>query len=304
MIVAPGSTDVTTYFKLVDPTAGTPETGLTITDLDATYIRDRAAAVKADLTALAAVDSAHGDNKAIQIDATNAPGLYRVDWPDAAFAAGVARVQLVVNGAAIDPAVIEVELIDLASVDANVDAILDDTGTSGVLLTSAYDAAKTAASASALSTVSGLVDDLETRLTATRAGYLDKLANISDGSVTVVSPVSADATLLTLVRGDDYDNDESRALEFSSDDWPVLTSATITMTIRYSGRLVCTATGSVVTGTGTTKTVRVELTSAQTTLFAIGTRIYDFDVQATLASTARKVTLARGKVTVLEDYTI
>lgn len=111
MIIAPGSTDVTTYFKLVHPTTGVPVTGATITDLDITYVRDRAAATKADLTALAAVDSVHGDNKAIQIDATNAPGLYRVDFPDAAFAAGVARVQLIVNGAAVDPAVIEVELL-------------------------------------------------------------------------------------------------------------------------------------------------------------------------------------------------
>jgi hypothetical protein len=110
MIIPAGETDVTTYFKLVDPTAGTPETGLVITNLDATYIRDRAAAVKADLTALALVTDAHADNKAIEVDGTNAPGVYRVDWPDAAFASGVDRVQLVVNGAAIDPAVIEVEL--------------------------------------------------------------------------------------------------------------------------------------------------------------------------------------------------
>jgi hypothetical protein len=110
VIVAPNSVDVSTYFKLVNPTTGVPVTGATITDLDATYIRDRAAAVTADLTALAAVDSVHADNKAIQIDATNAPGVYRVDWPDAAFATGSARVQLVVNGAAVDPAVLEVEL--------------------------------------------------------------------------------------------------------------------------------------------------------------------------------------------------
>ena len=110
MKVSPGATDVTTYFKLVDPTTGVPETGLTITDLDMSYVRDGAAAVKADATALAAVDSAHGDNKMIQVDATNTPGLYRADWPDAAFAAGVSRVQLCINGAAIDPAYIEVEL--------------------------------------------------------------------------------------------------------------------------------------------------------------------------------------------------
>ena len=110
MIIAPGTVDVTTYFKLVDPAAGTPETGLDVTTLDATYVRDRATATKADISLLGGVDAAHADNSAIQVDATNAPGLYRVDWPDAAFATGVGRVQLVVNGADIDPAVIEVEL--------------------------------------------------------------------------------------------------------------------------------------------------------------------------------------------------
>ena len=110
MIIAPNATDVTLYFKLIDPAAGTPETGLTITDLDLSYVRDRGLAVKADLTALGAVNGAHEDNKAIQVDAANTPGLYRVDVPDAAFASGVGRVQVVVNGAAIDPAVLEVEL--------------------------------------------------------------------------------------------------------------------------------------------------------------------------------------------------
>jgi len=110
MTVTPGTTDVTTYFKLVDPVTGVPETELTIPDLDMSYVRDGATAVKADATAHAAVDSAHGDNKMIEVDATNTPGLYRADWPDAAFAAGVQRVQLCIMGAAIDPAYIEVEL--------------------------------------------------------------------------------------------------------------------------------------------------------------------------------------------------
>ena len=117
MIIKKGTTDVKTYFKLIDPTTGAPETGLTITDLDATYVRDGAASVKADLTALAAVDSAHGDNKAKEVDGTNCPGLYRVDWPDAAFATGVDRVQLCVNGAAVDPAYLEVELVNYDPAD-------------------------------------------------------------------------------------------------------------------------------------------------------------------------------------------
>jgi hypothetical protein len=112
MIKTKGSTDVTTYFKLVDPATGIPETGLTVTTLDMTYVRDRAAAVKNDVTALELVTSAHADNKMIEVDATNCPGLYRADWPDAAFAAGVGAVQLCINGAAIDPAYIEVELVD------------------------------------------------------------------------------------------------------------------------------------------------------------------------------------------------
>ena len=61
-------------------------------------------------------------------------------------------------------------------------AILADTGTDGVVLKAAGLAADAVteiqnglATATALSTVSGLVDDLESRLTAARAGYLDNL---------------------------------------------------------------------------------------------------------------------------------
>ena len=127
MIIVPGSTNQSIYFKLVDPTDGTPETGLVIAALTASYVRDRTAAATNALAALGAVNAAHADNGAIEIDAVNCPGLYRVDYPDAAFAAGVDRVQLVVNGAAIDPAVIEVELaatLDIA--DAVWDEVLTE----------------------------------------------------------------------------------------------------------------------------------------------------------------------------------
>jgi len=98
MIVQAGSTDVTTYFVLRDASDGTATTGATITDIDLQYVRSGAApSAKVDATALAATDSAHADNKAIEIDGTDAPGLYRVDWPDAAFAAGVGEVVLTVK---------------------------------------------------------------------------------------------------------------------------------------------------------------------------------------------------------------
>lgn len=73
------------------------------------------------------------------------------------------------------------------------------TGKTGFELTAAYDAAKTAASASAVQAVDDLVDDLESRLTAARAGYLDKL-NVSgtlahsDDAATYKADVSGLAT--------------------------------------------------------------------------------------------------------------
>ena len=106
MILPAGATSIITYWNL-------EVTGLTITDLDASYVRDQAAAVKNDLTAHGAVTDAWDDNEAIEVDATNCPGLYRVDFPDAAFVAGVNRVQLCVHDGAngtIAPQFIEVEL--------------------------------------------------------------------------------------------------------------------------------------------------------------------------------------------------
>lgn len=98
MLVAGGSTNVTTYFALRLSADGTAATALTITNFDLQYVRSGAApSAKVDATALAATDSAHGDNQAIEIDATDQPGLYRVDWPDAAFAAGVREVILTVK---------------------------------------------------------------------------------------------------------------------------------------------------------------------------------------------------------------
>lgn len=98
-----GSTDQSIEFVLLDATTGAHATGLTIANLDASYARTRSAAVNNDLTALSAVTDAHADNQAIEVHATFQPGVYRVDFPDAAFAAGAAFVTLTITGAAIKP---------------------------------------------------------------------------------------------------------------------------------------------------------------------------------------------------------
>ena len=102
MQVLPGALNVTTYFMLRKTSNGIAATGLTITGIDLQYTRSGVApTAKVDATALVATDSAHGDNLAIEIDATDQPGLYRVDWPDAAFATGVREVILTVKEATI-----------------------------------------------------------------------------------------------------------------------------------------------------------------------------------------------------------
>lgn len=172
MIVQSGSTDVTTYFVLRLAASGVEATGLTITDFDLQYTRSGVApTAKVDATALAATDSAHADNKAIEIDATDQPGLYRVDWPDAAFAAGVREVILTVKCATCFTEHLRVSIVgynpadgvrlgltalpnaaadaagglivsDAGGLDADaqlvtkINAILDDTGTAGVVVAS------------------------------------------------------------------------------------------------------------------------------------------------------------------------
>lgn len=111
MKVTPGSTDVVTYMALVLASDGSDATGLTVTDFDLQYVRSGATpAAKVDASALGATNSAHADNSAIEVDATDQPGLYRVDWPDAAFAANAREVILTLKHASCRAAHLRVEL--------------------------------------------------------------------------------------------------------------------------------------------------------------------------------------------------
>lgn len=137
MIVIGGSTDVTTYFAMRLAADGTNATGLTISDFDLQYVRSGATpAAKADAVALAATNTAHTDNRGIEIDATDQPGLYRFDWPDAAFAAGVREVILSVKHTScftehlrveIDPVGLALTAYDAPTADEVADALLDRT---------------------------------------------------------------------------------------------------------------------------------------------------------------------------------
>jgi len=111
MIVAKNATNQSAYFNLQDGvTGGTWATNPSpTTDFNVIYQRDQAAQVLTGCPALlAAANSAHEDNKIFNCG----NGLWRVDFPDAAFATGVDHVQLMVteDNVLFLPAVVECDL--------------------------------------------------------------------------------------------------------------------------------------------------------------------------------------------------
>lgn len=131
MIVTAGSTNVSVYFYIVQDASGTspgePVTGLLFSDIEtggsASYVRQGADRTDLTLVTLASASAAHTDGGFIEVDATNMPGLYRCDFPDAAFATGVDQVFLSIVVASANNAVaapIKVDITDFDLRTANV----------------------------------------------------------------------------------------------------------------------------------------------------------------------------------------
>ena len=166
LAIKKASTDVTVYLfiQASNVTTGAGLTGLAYNtaNLVASYVRPLAARAAITL-ATQTVDGAHADGGFVEVDANNMPGIYRLDLPDAVCAAGVNSVVAMLKGAAnMAPVPLEIQLLTNDPNDM--------------------------ATATALATVDDLVDDLETRLTAARAGYLD---NLSAGAVALEDTLTA-----------------------------------------------------------------------------------------------------------------
>ncbi len=99
-----GDTDKTIFLRVEDSSVSTGA-GLTGIAYDAAglgcYYKRGATAdtVILTLATLATEETAHSDGGWIQVDATNAPGVYRLDLSDAVIAAGVANVMIHCDGA-------------------------------------------------------------------------------------------------------------------------------------------------------------------------------------------------------------
>lgn len=123
---------------------------------------------------------------------------------------------------------------------------------------------------------------------------------LATGIVTVVSPVSADGTDLTITRGDDYKVADSRAIEFTSATWPSIVGGTVKLSIRLkkTEELELEVAGTVVDAA----TCRFDLTHALTDIMTVSNKGHYFDVEAILAG-GSYITLALGNCTVLKDVT-
>lgn len=109
--ILPGSTSERLLVQIVDSTTALGKTGLVYntSGLQCYYVRPGSAATSVTLSTQT-VTGAYSSGGFVEIDATNMPGIYRFDPPDAAIAAGVRGVRFIFKGTDILEAPLEVSL--------------------------------------------------------------------------------------------------------------------------------------------------------------------------------------------------
>ena len=118
-IVTKGSANVSVYLEIYDDTTGAPETGVVwnTSGIDLWYFRE--GAVHTSITEATTTEgAAHVDGGFVHIS----DGIYRLDVPDAAFAAGVDHVTI---GGTVTGMIVESVVVQLGPIDVNVYSIND-----------------------------------------------------------------------------------------------------------------------------------------------------------------------------------
>lgn len=116
-VIKKGATSQSIYVEILDSTSttGGRKTGLAFntSSLTGYYVRNGGSAVAITLATLAAANSAYSSGGFKEVDATNMPGIYRLDVPDAALASGAESVVVTIKGATGAAQVsAEVQLVD------------------------------------------------------------------------------------------------------------------------------------------------------------------------------------------------
>jgi len=139
LAIKPGSTSVSVDIFIADSsvTTGAGKTGLAYNtaSLTAYYKRNgNTASVAITLATLAAITTAWSTGGFIEVDATNMPGLYRLDIPDAALTTGVKSVVILLKGATnMAPCVLEIDLSNDANLVGILGTVVSTPATAGLL---------------------------------------------------------------------------------------------------------------------------------------------------------------------------
>lgn len=331
IFVAPATTSFSLDVLIVDDT-GLPVTGLVAATFPTTKycLGGPNADATISLSDLSAITDAYSSGGVFE----RGEGVYRLDVPNAALAsAGVVtvrgeasgkriiapRIQVSTEYSRLDDAVSDaVTAAAAAAVSAgtaatNSTTLLSRIGAftgSGINTILGFFQALFRSDASAPTDVGGTFDPSTDSTQAIRdrgdvawvtgsSATAAEIAAALSGTAVVISRVAADGSV-EIVRGDDYSASDSWSLDWTdtNENWPTLTSATISIAIKDRHRVttLLTGTGSVVVATGTGKKVRWEPTAAETATLAEG--IYTIEVTATLSS-GRVRELVRGKFTLL-----
>ena len=136
LAIKKASTDVTTYVFIQDSSKTTGEglAGLAYNtgSLVGYYVRPKGSATAITL-ATQTVTGDHSDGGFVEIDATNMPGVYRLDLPDAVCATGVPSVVVMLKGATnMSPVVLEIQLTDFDLNDASPNVTVADIATDAI----------------------------------------------------------------------------------------------------------------------------------------------------------------------------
>lgn len=178
MIVTAGKTNVSVYYYIVQDASATspgePVTGLLFSDIEtggsASYARQGAARVDLTLITLGSASATHADGGFILVDDTNMPGLYRCDYPDAAFITGVDQVMLQIVVASGKNAVASPIFVEITDVD------LRDNVRGG--MTAIPNAAADAAGGLVISDAGGL--DMDSKLANTNEITVARMGALTD----------------------------------------------------------------------------------------------------------------------------
>jgi hypothetical protein len=157
LAVKPGSTSQTVYVFVADSasTTGGGKTGIAFNagSFTAYYVRVAGSATAITL-ATQTVTGAFSSGGWVEVDATNMPGLYRFDVPDAAVAAGVRSVVVYFKGASgMAPTLLEIDLSNEAKADLDTIKSQAVTCSGGVTIPAATLASTTNITAGTITTV-------------------------------------------------------------------------------------------------------------------------------------------------------